>query len=412
MKRRFLAFALAGFVALPAIAAPADDARRLRIEAAALVRAAAKAVSAQERHDLLRKAAGKLADLRKRYPSEPPRLRLYLGGKRVSLSSDDMLAEERAAIRRAEEKRRAAARKAEEKKRAAARKAEEKRRAAARKAEEKRRAAARKAAEKKRAAARKAAEMVRKAEAARLARLWPAGKQFRDCADCPQMVVIPAGSFTMGSPSHERLRDRDEGPQHRVTIPRPFAVGKYEVTFAQWGACVSAGGCRRIRNYLGDRRRPIMNVSWHEAKKYVGWLSRKTGKRYRLLSEAEWEYAARAGTTGRFHFGPTISTDQAYYDKSYSAPVPVGRFPANRFGLHDMHGNVSEWVEDCWHRSYRGAPSDGRPWTTGGDCRSRVRRGGSYFSGSRHVRSANRSNRLARNSTNRDGFRVARTLAP
>ena len=396
IKRRFLAFALAGFVALPAIAAPADDARRLRIEAAALVRAAAKAGSAQERHDLLRKAAGKLADLRKRYPSEPSRLRLYLGGKRVSLSSDDMLAEERAAIRRAEEKRRAAARKAEEKKRAAARKAEEIKRLAA-----------------------------LKAERARLTRLWPAGKQFRDCADCPQMVVIPAGSFTMGSPPNERYRSGDEGPQHRVTIWRPFAVGRYEVTFAQWDACVSAGGCRHRPNDRGWGRgpRPVMSVSWRDAKAYVGWLSRKTGKRYRLLSEAEWEYAARAGTTGPFHFGSTISTDRANYNgtDTYGSgrkgiyrrkTVPVGRFPANAFGLHDMHGNVWEWVEDCSHKSYRGAPADGRPWTAGGNCSRRVLRGGSWVNVPRYLRAAFRSRLTAGNRDGYVGFRIARTLTP
>ena len=367
MKRRFLAFALAGFVALPAIAAPADDARRLRIEAAALVRAAAKAGSAQERHDLLRKAAGKLADLRKRYPSEPSRLRLYSGGKRVSLSSDDMLKE------------------AEEIKRLAA----------------------------------------LKAERARLARLWPAGKKFRDCADCPQMVVIPAGSFAMGSPPNERYRSGDEGPQHRVTIWRPFAVGRYEVTFAQWDACVSAGGCRHRPNDRGWGRgqRPVMSVSWRDAKQYVGWLSRKTGKRYRLLSEAEWEYAARAGTTGPFHFGSTISTDRANYDgrRTYGSgrkgiyrrkTVPVGRFPANAFGLHDMHGNVWEWVEDCSHKSYRGAPADGRPWTAGGNCSRRVLRGGSWGFGPWDLRAANRGGFTAGIRDGGSGFRVARTLTP
>ena len=368
MKRRFLAFALAGFVALPAIAAPADDARRLRIEAAALVRAAAKAGSAQERQDLLRKAAGKLADLRKRYPSEPPRLRLYLGGKRISLSSDDMLKE------------------AEEIKRLAA----------------------------------------LKAERARLARLWPAGKQFRDCADCPQMVVIPAGSFTMGSPPNERRRSHNEGPQHRVTIPRPFAVGRYEVTFAQWNACWSRFRCGHLPNDSGWGRgpRPVMNVNWHDAKQYVRWLSKKTGKHYRLLTEAEWEYAARAGTTGPFHFGSTISTDRANYNGTgtYGSgrkgiyrrkTVPVGRFPANAFGLHDMHGNVWEWVEDCSHKSYRGAPADGRPWTTGGNCSWRVIRGGSWHDSPRQLRSAIRLVQVK--SGNRHyslGFRIARTLTP
>ena len=166
-----------------------------------------------------------------------------------------------------------------------------------------------------------------------------------------------------------------------------------------------------------------MCVNWEDARAYVNWLSRETGKPYRLLSEAEWEYSARAGTTGPFHFGATISTDQANYDGNYiygsgregvyrKKTVPVGSFPANGFGLHAVHGNVWEWVEDCWHASYRGAPSDGSVWVTGGDCGSRVLRGGSWISLPRDLRSADRNGITAGIRNYFSGFRVTRTLTP
>ena len=250
-------------------------------------------------------------------------------------------------------------------------------------------------------------------------------EEFRDCKECPEMIVVPAGSFTLGSPAHEEGRLSSEGPQHLVTIRAPFAVGKYEVTFSEWDGCVAAGGCgHRPADFdWGRDRRPVINVSWEDAKSYVAWLSRKTGKRYRLLSEAEWEYAARAGTEGPFHFGSTISTDKANYDGDYTygsgrigldrgETVPVGSFPANAFKLHDMHGNVWEWVEDCWHASHRGAPSDGAVWTAGGECGERVLRGGSWGSLPRYLRSAYRSRNSAGIRNYYFGFRVARTLAP
>ncbi len=250
-----------------------------------------------------------------------------------------------------------------------------------------------------------------------------AGETFRDCADCPEMVVIPAGSFMMGSPAGEAGRYDDEGPRHRVTIPRAFALGKYEVTFAEWDACVRGGGCshRPMDLYWGRGNRPVMNVNWDDAKEYMRWLSRKTGRDYRLPSEAEWEYAARAGTTTATHFGYRISPSQANYNGNYSynggpkgvyrqQTVAVGSFPANAFGLHDVHGNVWEWVEDCWNESYRGRPpSDGSAWTTG-TCTPRVLRGGSWVYSVFDVRADYRF----RNSTGyRDydlGFRIARTL--
>ena len=268
-----------------------------------------------------------------------------------------------------------------------------------------------------------------KAEAEQKARERAAmepGKVFRDCDACPEMVVVPAGSFMMGSPSSEEARDGDEGPVHRVTIPAPFAAGKYEVTFSEWDSCVSSGGCGDRRpddEGWGRGRNPVIDVSWDDAKRYVSWLSWKTGKRYRLLTESEWEYAARAGTTGPFHFGSTISTDQANYDGGYTygpgrkgvdrdKTVPVGSFPSNGFGLHDMHGNVWEWVEDCWHGSYAGAPSDGRAWVSGGDCEGRVLRGGSWDYAPGYLRSAYRDWDAAGNRDYVIGFRVARTLTP
>ena len=253
------------------------------------------------------------------------------------------------------------------------------------------------------------------------------GERFSDCSVCPEMVVVPAGSFLMGSPISEKKRDDDEGPVHRVTIPQPFAVGRYEVTFDQWDACVSEGECSHVPRDAGWGRgnRPVINVSWHDAGEYVDWLSDKTGKRYRLLSEAEWEYAARAGTRGPFHFGETISTDQANYDGtrgldgSYvegglnrARTVSVGSFPGNEFGLHDVHGNVWEWVEDCLHANYEGAPTDGSAWTSGGDCDYRVVRGGSWGIESRFLRSANRGGVVTGSRYVDVGFRVARTLAP
>ena len=250
---------------------------------------------------------------------------------------------------------------------------------------------------------------------------WRPGTAFRDCPACPEMVVVPPGSFTMGSPLGEEWRKPGEGPQRRVTIGRAFAVGKYEVSFGEWDACVSTGGCSHMPDDAGwgRDRWPVMNVSWHDAKAYVRWLSRRTGKRYRLLSEAEWEYAARAGTQTAYHWGDAIGRSRASCAEGCSSrrdykhhAVPVGSFAPNGFGLHDMHGNVEEWVEDCWHRSYSGAPSDGRAWTSGGDCGTRVKRGGSWGDRSRDLRAAARSRVSADNRDWSSGFRVARTLSP
>ncbi len=248
------------------------------------------------------------------------------------------------------------------------------------------------------------------------------GATFKDCDDCPEMVVVPAGSFTMGSPASEKKRDKDEGPRHRVTIPRSFAVGKFEVTFAEWHACVSAGGCTRKPSDRGwgRGRRPVIDVSWHDAKTYVKWLSGKTGKTYRLLSESEWEFAARAGTTTPFSTGRRITTAQANFDGNHTydgsrkgryrkKTVKVGSFSANAFGLHDMHGNVWEWVEDCYNKTYRSAPTDGSPRTTG-SCSHRVLRGGSWDNYPTNLRSAIRYWIVPDLRYYLNGHRVARTL--
>jgi len=222
------------------------------------------------------------------------------------------------------------------------------------------------------------------------------------------MVVVPAGSFRMGDLNGGGYRD--EKPVHRVTIAQPFAVGIYEVTFAQWDAGVAGGGCGGYQpsdKGWGRGVRPVINVKWGDAKAYLSWLQRETGSEYRLLSESEWEYAARAGTTTKYHWGNSFDPGRA---NKRGKTVPVGRYEANRFGLHDMHGNVWELVEDCWHKSYAGAPTDGRAWTSGGGCGNRVLRGGSWYNGPRVLRAANRGGSGVDSRDNNSGFRVARTL--
>jgi formylglycine-generating enzyme required for sulfatase activity len=310
---------------------------------------------------------------------------------------------------------------------------------------------------------------------------------FKDCPDCPEMVAVSAGEFMMGVPKLEvpdptpapgepyrevvdedgvthrfsvylideminlyvkqlrslRLHPPEPPPHHKVTIAKPFAVGKFEVTFAEWDACVAGGGCKHkpddspLNNYRipahlkqelqkladdslvwGRGRRPVMNVSWDDVTKdYLPWLSRKTSKTYRLVSEAEWEYAARAGSRARYAWGDEIGRNRANCAKCGSQwdrkkTAPVGSFPANAFGLHDMHGNVWEWVADCWNESYQGAPSDGSAWITG-DCSRHVVRGGSWIIDPQFISSGTRLGRLTTDRMGFDaGFRLARTLHP
>jgi formylglycine-generating enzyme required for sulfatase activity len=243
---------------------------------------------------------------------------------------------------------------------------------------------------------------------------------FKECATCPEMVVVPAGEFTMGSPANEKDRTSGEGPQHRVVIATPFAISKYEVTFTRWDACAEAGACNHYRpddQGWGRGTRPVINVSWFDATAYAEWLSAKTGQRYRLLTESEWEYAARAGSRDRYWFGDdeTQLGDYAWYaENSGGKTQPVGTKKANAFGLYDVHGNVFQWVEDCNHKSYQGAPSDGSAWIAQcGDGR-RVVRGGSWLSHPDELRAASRIGYLT-GSVERYkyiGFRVGRTLAP
>ena len=248
-----------------------------------------------------------------------------------------------------------------------------------------------------------------------------AGEQFTDCAGCPEMIVIPAGRFTMGSPPGERQRHSREGPRREVQVPA-FALGSRSVTFTQFDACVDAGACSASPHdrRWGRGRRPVINVSWHDAQEYVVWLSATTGKRYRLPSEAEWEYAARAGTETRFNTGDCITDAQANFNamrQPRGCPRGAisnrtsfaGAFDANAWGLYDMHGNVADWTADCWNENYEGAPIDGSAWLEG-DCSQAIHRGGGWFLSGDVLRSASRT------PVERDyrmfylGFRVARDL--
>ena len=243
------------------------------------------------------------------------------------------------------------------------------------------------------------------------------GQTFRDCPTCPAMVVVPAGKFTMGSGRGEKGRSNAEGPQRSVALSKPFAVGKFEVTFAEWDACVDDGGCSHRPDDKGWGRgnRPIINVSWnHITRQYLPWLSRKTGHSYRLLSEAEWEYAARAGTGTAYWWGNKAVRANANC-KGCSGrwagkkSAPTGSFPANPFGIHDMNGNVFELVADCWNKSHRRTNSDGRALTRG-NCDRRVIKGGSWFTPTKWLRSATRSSDPVGYSNANVGFRVARSL--
>ena len=228
------------------------------------------------------------------------------------------------------------------------------------------------------------------------------------------MVVIPAGSFRMGCLSNDYDCYDQEKPVHRVTIPRPFAVSVHEVTFEDYDRFTHPN--KVDDEGWGRGRRPAINVSWNDAGEYVDWLSAQTGGTYRLLSEAEWEYAARAGSASKYSWGNAVGTnlancDNAYCGDRFQYTAPVGSFGANAFGLYDMHGNVWEWVEGCWNGTYAGAPTDGSAWQRG-DCANRVLRGGSWSGGARSLRSANRVGITAGVRNLDIGFRAARTLNP
>ena len=251
---------------------------------------------------------------------------------------------------------------------------------------------------------------------------------FRDCDDhCPEMALIPPGTFLMGSDASEKDGKDNEKPRHAVQIAYPFAVGAHEVTLAEWEACVNDGGCSSVpleRHGESDGgKRPVTHVTWHEANAYTEWLSGRTGMDYRLPSESEWEYAARANTTTPYSSGVAITSKQANFDGRYdwrvgSALTPdvymgrtleVGLLEANAFGLHDIHGNASEWTLDCYVSHYRGAPEDGRPRDTE-SCVRRVVRGGSWKDKPWDIRSARRTADVPDGGSSQTGFRVIRTF--
>ena len=293
-------------------------------------------------------------------------------------------------------------------------------------------------------ARRQAQEAERQRQEAARKRSQP-GETFRDCPTCPELVVVPAGTFLMGSPSYEPGRDEDEGPVHQVTIGQAFAVGKYEVTVGEYGSFVETTGyegeseCyvrtgeqwkeekgRSWQNpgYRQTERDPVVCVSWQDARAYAEWLSRQTDKTYRLLSEAEWEYVARAGTTTARYWGEREGEQCRYAngadsrtnfkwglscDDGYARTALVGRYQANEFGLYDLLGNAWEWVQDCWNERYVGAPSDGRAWESG-DCSHKILRGGSWYNNPMILRSANRYRYTLNFRNYSSGFRIARSV--
>jgi formylglycine-generating enzyme required for sulfatase activity len=236
------------------------------------------------------------------------------------------------------------------------------------------------------------------------------GEVFQDCSDCAELVVIPSGDFNMGS-----TETTFERPPRKVTIANMFAIGRREITFEEWDNCVGTGGCKYRPNDQGWGRgkRPVVDVSWDDAKAFVAWLSQRTRQRYRLPSEAEWEYAARAGTDTSFWWGRAVDKGYANCEDCGAAPtrqtLPVGSFRPNGFGLYDVSGNAAEWVEDCWNDTYRGAPSNGNAWTSG-QCRQRVLRGGSFAGKSPLIRSAARFRYDQDVRYYANGFRVVRDL--
>jgi formylglycine-generating enzyme required for sulfatase activity len=231
----------------------------------------------------------------------------------------------------------------------------------------------------------------------------------RDCPQCPELVLIQAGAFEMGSTEMFDF----EAPVHQVSIRKPFYIGRREVTFEEWDACIAEGGCKQRPDDrgLGRARRPAIDLDWDDAKGYTAWLSQKTGHSYRLPTESEWEYAARAGSTTTYPWGKTVDKDKANCIGCTTDPlkkaVDTGSFKPNAFGIYDMVGNAAEWVEDCWNDNYRGAPMDGSAWTKP-QCRERVLRGGSFNNDPRYLRSAARFkyDHDVRFYTN--GFRVVR----
>jgi formylglycine-generating enzyme required for sulfatase activity len=236
------------------------------------------------------------------------------------------------------------------------------------------------------------------------------GELFRDCPDCPEMVVVPPGEFDMGSADSPF-----EKPPHKVAIAKSFAIERRETSFSEWDACVADGGCKYRPDDRGWGRgdQPVIDVSWDDAKAFIAWLTQKTGRPYRLPSEAEWEYAARAGTTSKFWWGREVGKANANCADCENPPlrktVRTGSFRPNGFGLYDTSGNAYEWVEDCWNDNYAKAPKDGSAWNSG-QCPQRVLRGGSFANQSNTVTSAARFRYDLDVRYYANGFRVVRDL--
>ena len=269
------------------------------------------------------------------------------------------------------------------------------------------------------------------------------GERFRDCPVCPEMVVVPAGTFERGSSTSELGHSVEESPQHKVVLQKHFAMSIFEIKLSEWKACASEGVCTLdARNQEeGDsefgwrewkRTRPVVGVSWHDAKRYAVWLSLKTGREYRLPSESEWEYAARGGVdSADFWEGKEGEScehanlmQNKHCDDGYDLAAPVGSYRENAFGLHDMLGNVAEWVEDCWHDSYDGAPSDGSARIRAseiaqseilekypdGDCSIKIYRGGHWGSSFKEARVSSRVGLEMEHNSDNIGLRIVRTL--
>jgi len=237
----------------------------------------------------------------------------------------------------------------------------------------------------------------------------PQVKEVKDCPACPALVELPRGEFTMGS----NTDDPSERPAHRVSLGRAFAIGKYEVTNEQWAACVAAAACAKLSgDEVTAKNAPARDLSWDDARQYVQWLSKTTGKSYRLPTEAEWEYAVRGGSTTRHWWGAQMVPGKANCKGcgepwNQDGPANVGSFAPNPYGLYDMNGSVWEWVADCWHSTYKGAPEDGRAWDDA-NCRARVIRGGSWREGADYMLSSTRFKYDAGVRHSQNGFRVAR----
>jgi|SRR5208337_3785262 len=238
----------------------------------------------------------------------------------------------------------------------------------------------------------------------------PSGDFIQDCEDCPRLVQIPAGHYRIGSPKDEPGHERAEEPLTDITIAKPFAIGQFKVTFAQWDACAASGGCkyRPEDSSWGRGDRPVINVSWDDAHDYISWLRTRTKKSYRLPTEAEWEYAARAGSQGAYFWGDNISPSQANYNNR-KGTVPVSMFEKNKFGLYQVHGNLGEWVEDCWRDNYAKIPRDGTGYRSD-DCEKHVVRGGYWAFGPEQIRSASRGSGDHAIRSPLFGFRIARDL--